>query len=55
MYRDWFPNKYLIGLVPPNSTVPDEVKAYAYAHFTLDLFDVERCIFGDPLIGKTSN
>lgn len=53
MYKDWFPDKYLIGVAPPNSKVPDKVKTYADAHFSLAMIDVEKCVFDDPLIGKS--
>lgn len=53
MFKDWFPNKFLIGVSPPINTVPDKIKTYADAHFDLTMADLERCVFDDPLIGKS--
>lgn len=55
MLKDWFPKKYLIGVSPPSSKVPDKIKTYSDTHFELTLTDVERCVFDDPLFGKSGN
>lgn len=54
MLKDWFPQKYLVGVSPPSNTVPDKIKTYADAHFDLTMLDIERCVFDYPLYGKTS-
>ena len=53
MFKDWFPTKYLIGVSPPGNKVPDKVKTYADSHFELTMLDAEKCVFDDPLIGKS--
>lgn len=55
MFKDWFPAKFLIGVSPPSSKVPDKIKTYADTHFELTLFDLERCVFDHPLIGKSGS
>lgn len=45
--KDWFPEKYLIGIAPPAQGVPDKIKSLADAHFALVEADIERCIFHD--------
>lgn len=55
MFKDWFPAKFLIGVAPPKSKVPDKIKPYSDAHFEITLSDIERCIFDCPLIGKSGN
>lgn len=53
MLKDWFPEKYLVGVSPPSNKVPDKLKTYADAHFELAMIDLERCVFDDPLIGRS--
>lgn len=53
VYREWFPQKWLVGVSPPGNKVPDKIKTYADAHFELTLSDLEKCIFDHPLIGKS--
>ncbi len=53
MLRDWFPQKWLIGVAPPGNKVPDKIKHYADAHIELKLDELEKCIFDDPLIGRS--
>lgn len=53
MLKDWFPNKWLVGVAPPDNKVPDKLKTFADAHFELAWRDIEKCIFDDPLIGRS--
>jgi uncharacterized LabA/DUF88 family protein len=53
MLKDWFPQKFLVGVSPPSNKVPDKIKTYADAHFELTLADIEKCVFDEPLIGKS--
>ncbi len=53
MLKAWFPNKYLIGIAPPTNKVPDKLITYADTHFELTMLDVEKCVFDDPLIGRS--
>lgn len=53
MLKDWMPEKYLIGVSPPSNTVPEKLVSYADAHFGLTMLDLERCVFDDPLIGRS--
>lgn len=53
MLKSWFPQKYLIGVAPPGNKVPEKLITYADAHFALTQADLERCVFDDPLIGRS--
>ncbi len=53
MLREWFPQKWLVGVAPPGNKVPDKIKHHSDAHFELSLVDLEKCVFDDPLIGKS--
>lgn len=53
MLEDWFPNKWLVGVSPPDNKVPDKLKSFADGHFALTWLDIEKCIFDDPLIGRS--
>jgi uncharacterized LabA/DUF88 family protein len=53
MLKSWFPNKYLVGVAPPSNKVPEKLITYADTHFELTMADLERCVFDDPLIGRS--
>jgi uncharacterized LabA/DUF88 family protein len=53
MLKSWFPEKYLVGIAPPSNKVPEKLITYADAHFALTMVDVERCVFDEPLIGRS--
>lgn len=46
-------NKRLLAIAPPNRSVPDKVKPYAFKSFSLSRDLVERCIMGPTVQGKS--
>lgn len=53
MFASWFPTKYLIGVAPPSNKVPEKLMSFADAHFELTMLDIEKCVFDDPLLGRS--
>jgi len=51
--KDHFPNKFLIGVAPPNIDVPHLVKQIADDHFVLTIDQVERAVFDGPVLGRS--
>jgi hypothetical protein len=53
MLKSWFPDKFLIGVAPPTNKVPEKLITFADAHFELTIGDIERCVFDEPLKGRS--
>lgn len=53
LFRQRFPDKRLLGVAPPNKTVPNKVQPHCFAHFSLSEATIERCVMGESVQGKT--
>jgi uncharacterized LabA/DUF88 family protein len=51
IFKNRFPEKFLIGISPPGNSVPSKLKTYSDAHFELTMRDIEKCLFDYPLVG----
>lgn len=52
MFSERFPDKKLLGVAPPNKSVPNKVQQYCFAHFALSRATIERCIMSESVQGK---
>ena len=51
MFCDRFPHKKLLGVAPPNKTVPTKVQPHCFIHFSLSVPMLEKCVMGDAIQG----
>lgn len=52
LFRERFPDKKLLGVAPPNKSVPNKVQPYCFAHFALSEATMERCIMSEQVQGR---
>lgn len=51
--RERLPNKRLLAVAPPNKSVPEKVKPYAFASFSLNKNHIDLCVMREMVQGKT--
>lgn len=52
-FRDRFKDKRLIPVAPPGQSVPKKTQSYSQRGFVLKKADIEQCVMGPVLRGKT--
>lgn len=52
-FSERFPHKRLLAVAPPERSVPDKVKPYAFQHFTINRPLMERCVMREAVQGKS--
>lgn len=51
-FSERFPKKRLLGVAPPNKSVPNKVQQFCFDHFALNKVSLERCVMGATVQGK---
>jgi NYN domain len=52
-FKERFPDKKLLAVAPPNKIVPNKVRPYAFAAFSLSKQNIDDCVMREIVVGKT--
>lgn len=55
IFKERFPDKRLLAVAPPDRSVPDKVKPYAWKFFSISIATLERCVMKETVQGKTGS